>query len=181
MSNIEHEVKVLNINVEEIRAKLIKLGAVKKGDYRLRRYVFDTIPSIPGRWVRLRSNGQEATLAVKEISSSAIDGTSEWEVVVSDIDDTLTILEKIGIKHRSYQENQREEFCFEGAQISIDLWPKLQPYIEIEAKNIAEVVRIAKVLGYSRDVLVTENTTELYKTIGINVKEVAELKFNEGR
>lgn len=179
MSNIEHEAKVLNIDVDALRAKLAELGAKKVGSYNFRRYVFDTIPSTPDRWVRLRSNGVETTLAVKEIGSNAIDGTEEWEVTVSDIDAALTILQKIGINPRGYQENTREEYNFEGVQIALDTWPQLEPYVEIEAANTAEVVRIAALLGYNEDQLVAENTTELYKAIGIDVKSIAELKFDK--
>jgi Adenylate cyclase, class 2 (thermophilic) len=179
MSNIEHEAKVLNVDVEGVRSKLNDLHAAKVGDYNFRRFVFDTIPETPDRWVRLRSNGQETTLTVKEISSDAIDGTEEWEVVVSDFDATLAILGKIGINARGYQENTREEYSLEGAQVAIDHWPKLAPYIEIEAKDTDEVVRVANLLGYSQDELTAKNTKALYSDIGINLQEVAELKFDE--
>ena len=177
MSNIEHEAKVLNINTDELRSRLASLGAKKKGMFTFRRYVFDTIPASPNRWVRLRSDGTETTLTVKEISSNNIDGTEEWEVVVSDIDETLTILEKIGISARGYQENTREEYELDGVQIAIDHWPRLQPYVEIEASDTKTVVRVAKLLGYSEDILVANNTSDLYLAIGIDLKEVAELKF----
>ena len=170
MSNIEHEAKILEVNVDVVRKKLEGLGAKKVGDYTFRRYVFDTIPATENRWVRLRSTGEETTLTVKEIDTNAIDGTSEWEITVSDIDKTLVILEKIGISPRGYQENLREEYELSGAQVAIDTWPKLDPYVEIEAESVEGVIRIAGLLGYGEEDLTAENTSDLYKAIGIDLK-----------
>lgn len=180
MSSIEHEAKVLNIDVADIRAKLQKLGAVKKGDYTFRRYVFDTIPINEARWVRLRSDGHTTTLAIKEYSSNTIDGTEEWEIEVSDVDMALVILEKIGITPRGYQENTREEYTIKGATIAIDHWPKLKPYIEIEAQGTEAVIAAAASLGFDKGDLISDNTTSLYKEVGIDLKTLDVLKFEEG-
>ncbi len=179
MSDIEHEAKITNIDPVVVRHRLKKIGATKVGDYHFRRYVFDTIPASPDRWVRLRSDGKSTTLTVKEINSNTIDGTNEWEVAVSDLATTLKILEKIGIKPRGYQENKREEYQLDGVQVAIDSWPKLEPYVEIEATNSAEVIATASRLGYSEQTLVAENTTELYSKIGMDIKKIAELKFED--
>lgn len=181
MNNIEHEARILKIDTKTMRAKLKKLGAKKTGDYFFRRYVFDTIPATPNKWARLRSDGHEATLTVKEINSSAISGTSEWEISVSDIDKTLAILEKIGVTPRGYQENIREEYKFENVQITIDTWPKLQPYTEIEAENTTEVLRIARLLGYKESDITTDNTEKIYKSIGIDLKKTARLTFEASK
>lgn len=178
MSSIEYEAKILNINKEFARERLKEAGAVKTSNYTFRRYVFDTIPAVPNRWVRLRSDGQATTLAIKEINSDAIDGTDEWEVSVSDIDQTLRILEKIGIMPRGYQENTREEYDLDSAQVSIDCWPGLDPYLEIEASSTKEVIRVAKLLGYTSQQLTAENTEALYKNIGVNLKKTARLTFD---
>ena len=179
MSDIEHEAKIINISPATIRRRLKKIGATKVGDYHFRRYVFDTMPASPDRWVRLRSDGKSTTLTVKEINSSTIDGTKEWEVAVSDLATTLKILEKIGIKPRGYQENKREEYRLDGVQIAIDSWPKLKPYIEIEANSSTKVIETAGHLGYSKDDLIAKNTTELYREIGMDIKKIAKLKFED--
>ncbi|PID31471.1 adenylate cyclase [Candidatus Saccharibacteria bacterium] len=177
MKHTEIEAKILNINPIEIRQKLLDLGAKKIGQYDFRRYVFDTIPAASNRWIRLRSNGALTTMTVKEIEADTVDGTKEWEVDVSDMDTALIILEKIGLKPRGYQENKREEYDLDGSQITIDFWPKLKPYIEIESQKPADITKIAKRLGYSEGELVTSNTLELYQEIGIDLNKVSELKF----
>ena len=177
MSNIEYEAKIYDVIPADIVAKLARLGAKEIGSYNFRRYVFDTIPATPNRWVRLRSDGQHATLTVKEITAEAIDGTHEWEVEVSDLETTLEILAKIGIKPRGYQENKRQEYNLGGVQVVIDYWPKLKPYIEIEGNSAKEVINTAKLLGYAEDDLTTKNTTELYQDIGIDIEKMLELTF----
>jgi hypothetical protein len=178
VSNIEYEAKIYDVIPADIVAKLARLGAKEIGSYNFRRYVFDTIPAVPNRWVRLRSDGQHATLTVKEITTDAIDGTHEWEVEVSDLDTTLEILAKIGIKPRGYQENKRQEYNLGGVQVVIDHWPKLKPYIEIEGNSAEEVINTAKLLGYTEDDLTMKNTAELYQDAGIDIEKMLELTFN---
>ena len=177
--SIEYEAKVLNIDVDNFRAILKEQGAKKVNQLSFQRYVFDTIPKHESRWVRLRGDGQHTTLTVKEITSSEIDGTNEWEVTVSDINIALKILEKIGIQPRGYQENTREEYELDGVEISIDHWPKLKPYIEIEGSSREEVVKTAEKLGFSESNLVTDNTEVLYQRIGIDIKTTADLRFDD--
>ena len=177
--SIEFEAKVLNINRENILEKLNRLGAVKIKDYSFRRYVFDTIPKQDSRWIRLRSDGTETTLTVKEINNDKIDGTHEWEMKVSDIDTALKILEKIGIQPRGYQENLRTEYKINNVEVSIDTWPYLEPYIEIEGKDKNEVVNTARLLGFNESELTSVNTEKLYKDMGMNLKKINKLQFEE--
>ncbi|HKR81602.1 MAG TPA: CYTH domain-containing protein [Candidatus Saccharimonadales bacterium] len=177
MSDIEHEGKILQIDVEALQKKFAQLGVKMVGDYTFRRYVFDIVPAQKGTWVRLRTNGTETTLTVKQIASNAIDGTHEWEVGVSDFDTTLEILKKSGLTPKGYQENRRIEYAWQGAMLCIDYWPKLQPYLEIETEAKEEVKRIASELGFSLSELTGDNTMKLYAKQGIDLDQVAELKF----
>ena len=70
----EYEGRVLDINKEAVRRKLAGCGAelIAKKDYC--RYVFNTIPAIKDRWVRLRTDGQQTKLTVKEMTSATVDG-----------------------------------------------------------------------------------------------------------
>lgn len=175
----EYEAKLLNISVDNIVEKLTKIGAKKESSCLFRRYVLDTIPASTNRWVRLRSDGLKTTLTVKEIHNNNIDGTDEWEVEVSDIDTCLTILEKIGIRPRGYQENTRILYTLGRTEIAIDQWPGLEPYIEIEGPSKQDVVITAQKLGYSENELDARNTEHLYADIGIDIKNIKELKFDE--
>ena len=64
MSRIEYEVRVLEINKEEIESKLKELNATLIEDVLQKRYVYDFVPKRESEWIRLRTNGVETTGAV---------------------------------------------------------------------------------------------------------------------
>ena len=67
MSHIEYEVRVLEINKEEIQKRLESLGAKLVEDVFQKRYVYDFKPVIPSKWIRLRTNGTKSTLTIKNV------------------------------------------------------------------------------------------------------------------
>lgn len=174
---IEFEAKVLGVDPEDIRGRLNRCGAEKVGNYYFKRYVFDTIPPDPNKWIRLRTDGSKTTLAVKEISADTIDGTRETEVEVSGFDTTLAILKLSGLCPHGYQENRREEYLLDDVLVSIDYWPRLDPYIEIEGRDELEVIRIAEKLGYLASDLTSVNTKNLYAEVGIDLQAIQHLSF----
>jgi len=177
---LEYEAKILHINTAQFVQQVESLGARKTGSYHFRRYVFDTIPAQANKWVRLRTDGSHTTITCKEIVNNAIDGTIEKEVVVDDFDRALDVLVALGLKPRGYQENRREEYMLDGVQITVDSWPFLDDYAEIEGGSSDQVTAMITKLGYSPNDAVYKNTDELYKEIGIDLKTVAELRFDGG-
>lgn len=91
--SVEIEGRIININPEETKNTIIKLGAKSLGFYNFKRYTFDSMPKVAGLWGRLRTDGRNTTLTVKEIINDSLSGTNEWEIVVSDFNETLIILE----------------------------------------------------------------------------------------
>ncbi|MBI1952398.1 class IV adenylate cyclase [Candidatus Saccharibacteria bacterium] len=163
----------------QMREKLLALGAVPDGEHLQKRYVFDVIPKKPGKWLRLRTNGDLTTLTLKHIKNDGVGGTMEVEVVVDDFDKVLQIIESAGIKNSGYQENKRTDFRLGKAQISIDKWPLIPPYIEIEAPTKTMVKNIAKKLGYDPKDIIGDNTVKVYKRYGIDLEDIESLKFAE--
>ena len=96
MSRIEYEVRVLEIDKDEIQSKLKKLNATLIEDVFQKRYVYDFNPVVSSKWIRLRTNGSKTTLTIKNVESSNIDGTKEVEIEVSDFDTTNEILKELG-------------------------------------------------------------------------------------
>ena len=68
----EYEVRVLEIDKDELIRKLESLNATKVGEFNQKRYVYDTIPKENGKWIRLRTNGKETTLTFKDVTSISI-------------------------------------------------------------------------------------------------------------
>ena len=174
---IEIEGRILNIDPEETKAKLLAIGAKPLGFYNFRRYVFDPAVGAPHRWLRLRTDGNKTTLTFKELTNDSFTGTEEWEIEVSDFETTLLILEKTGIKYRSYQENTRDEYEYRGTKLSIDHWPKLGYLLEIEVEKEDYIREIADRLGFKSQDVVSTDYSELYRNIGIDINNCEILKF----
>lgn len=174
---IEHEAKILDIDPEATERLILDKGGQKLGERFMRRYVYDITPGDQSKWIRLRDTGDEITLTVKQITSDAIDGTHEIEVGVDNFAATNALLGVMGFTAKSYQETKRTSFILDGAQVEIDTWPQIPPYLEIEAGSKDEVVRVAGLLGYTEADLTGENTIKIYARYGIDLNAVPALRF----
>ena len=175
--DIEYEVRILDIDKDIFIKKLEKLKAEKVGDFFQRRYVYDFNPVVKGKWIRLRTNGRESTLTIKNIVSPLIDGTKEIEIEVSDFDKCNFILNELGYHDKGYQENKRTRYYLDGVEIDIDTWPMLPTYVEIEGKSEKEVMTVLKKLGYNENEVTTLDVDSIYKKYGYDVKKIDILKF----
>ena len=259
MSKIEKEVKILNINVDEVKKNLLEVGAVSKGEKNQKIYVYD-VPTIyyrfleirtllnsdspmiistnkkrlknlileyidlaeesdlsnfdidllnsigdleieqirqiisdkkleesfrkfninPNKWIRLRESNGKTELTTKHIlekKNSKFQNVIENEIEVSSLEEANLILESIGISRRSYQEKIRYSYKYKEAEIEIDIWPLLNPYLEIECDDEKIIDEIVNMLNLSSHEIVSLNTEQLYKRINIDVHAMSELKF----
>ncbi|TDW84529.1 adenylate cyclase class 2 [Kribbella pratensis] len=174
---IEFEAKVLGVDPDEVAGRILSLGGRRVGDRLMRRYVYDIEAGDQSRWIRLRDTGTAVTLTVKEIAHDGIDGTTETEVVVGDFETTNELLGRVGFEPKSYQENRRTSFELAGAQLELDRWPLIPPYLEIEGRSRGHVLDVGHMLGVSEDDLTGENTTKVYARYGIDLSTIADLRF----
>ena len=175
----EKEIKVLNINPEEAEKLLSSLGYVKTEELGFRRFVYNVIPVNPNAWIRLRSNGKKTTLTYKESVSDTIDGMKEIEVEVNDFDETNELLKAAGHDPRNYQENTRINYEGRNCTISIDSWPQIPVYMEIESTDVESVTKCLEDLAdLVKDKKQTSlSTEEVYRQYGIELSSIKELKF----
>jgi adenylate cyclase, class 2 len=174
---IEYEARVLEIDPEHIKQKILACGGQAVRESLMRRYVYSIDKRDLNRFIRLRDTGFEVTLTYKEIKHDGIDGTEETELVVDDFDKTDEFLSRLGYQEKWYQENYRSSFQLADARLEIDRWPRIPPYLEIEADSYEEVIRIAALLGVLEDQLIGENTLKIYVHYGINLKKIKDLRF----
>ncbi len=174
----EFEERVLEVDKEDIIKKLEKLNAVKVGDFRQRRYVYDFHPKRENEWIRLRTDGNRTTLTYKNVEKNTIDGTKELEIEVSSFDKTNELLEILGYRRRAYQENYRTRYLVEGVEIDIDSWPLIPTYLELESDNIEKIKKIEKKLDIDEELITNLNCNSIYKEIyNIDIDNIEELKF----
>lgn len=175
----EIEERILEINKEEIIAKLEKLGAKKVGDWHQKRYVYDFIPIRENEWIRLRTNGVETTLTYKNVESKDLSGTKELEIVVSDFEETNQLLRIMGYTPKAFQENLRTRYYLDHIEIDIDTWPLIPTYLEIEGSTEEEVKKVEQLLGLTDAKITTANCKEIYlQEYGIDINQIEELKFD---
>ncbi len=147
---IEFEAKYPKINKDEIRKKLKGLGAeLVFAERKFIRMTFDT-PNLlsKGAWVRLRDEGEKTTMTFKIVENeNSAAGMKEVSFKISDINAAKTLLEQIGLTHKGYEENLREEWKLGSVTFDIDSWPLIDPYIEIEAPSEETVKEYFSKLG----------------------------------
>lgn len=176
----EYEGRVLNIDKASVQQRLTDLGAKLVAKKNYRRYVFNAVPAVKNRWVRLRTDGQKTKLTVKEITKATVDGVQEWETRVDDFETALTILEKMGLKPKGYQENRRELYTLDGVKLSIDEWPGLKPLLEIEGHNKDEVYSMLNKLNLDSSQFTANSISQIYlDELGIDLDNRPELRFED--
>lgn len=174
----EYEVRVLEINKEEIIKRLEELGATKIREYNFKRYVYDLKPADNQKWIRLRTDGKVTTLTYKQVVSNTIDGTKEIEIEVDDFEKTNEFMEKIGFKHKGYQENKRTQYILNEIELDIDSWPMLPPYLEIEGKSEQDVLKMQELLNVDNSKVTALNNMDIYKQIyNIDISKMEVVKF----
>lgn len=173
----EFEAKALNIDPDVVAGVILEAGGVHVADRLMRRYVYDIVPGDKSRWIRLRDNGTESTLCVKQIISAEIDGVREVEIEISDFEATNALLGMLGFTPKAYQENRRSSWKLDGVRLEIDSWPLIPPYLEIEGDSVEQVHETAERLGLSADELTAENTTDVYGRYSIDLSAITDLRF----
>ena len=99
---------------------------------------------------RVRDEGDKVALNFKQrLGDDKYD--DEIEVVVDSFDNTVALVEAIGLKVHSYQESRRESWSLDGCEVVLDEWPWLEPYIEIEGPSESAIRGTAEKLGFDWD------------------------------
>lgn len=134
----EFEAKYPKIEKNEIRKKLKSLGAkLVFAERKFTRMTFDT-PDLKKKnaWVRLRDEGDKLTMTFKVVEDeNSVAGMKEVSFEISNIEAAKTFLIQLGLKHKGYEENLREEWKLGNVIFEIDTWPLIDPYLEIEAPS----------------------------------------------
>ena len=174
----ELEVKVLNIDVDEVIKKLNNLGAKflyreHQKNYNITSSKFVYIPI--GSYLRIREiiddKGKtlNITLTYKEnIKNEEIRENNEYNVNISDIEGMLSILNFLGYDSFDIGEKERFSFEFIDSIIDIDIWDKKVypfPYMEIESTKLENIYNILDLLEIGRENISLKSIKELQEEI----------------
>ena len=184
----EIEVKFLNVDFDDVRAKLTALGAVCEQPMRLMKRALSENADMrkDGRdaFIRLRDQGDKVTLTFKEFKTLSLTGAQEYEVEVSNFDTMLAILREAGLPPRTFQESKRETWMLGEVEVVLDEWPWLNRYIEIEGPTEALVEVTAKNMGFDWSDAVFGSVDVAYKLqyphmSGRGVIDLPEVRFGD--
>lgn len=148
---IEYEATFININKDEVRARLRAVGAELVYPEILQKRVTFRLPAgqaKPGGWLRVRDEGDKITMSLKVRNGDNIEDQKELCLKIDNFDVGAAFLENIGCEKKAYQETRRELWQLDGAQITIDEWPWLEPFVEVEGKNEENVKAVSAQMGF---------------------------------
>lgn len=179
--NLEIEATFIEVNKEEIRQKLAKLGGkLIQSETLMRRIVFSL--NNKHTFARVRDEGNRITLTYKNHLNDTLTGTEEINVEVSNYEDTIAILKACGLRAKSDEDSYRETWELNDVEITIDTWPWIPTYIEIEGPTAEAVADAAAQLGYNIKDGIIGSVDEVYKlyydvTSDLINEQLAEFKF----
>ena len=148
----EIEAKFPDIDARALRSVLKEKGAdLEHPEVLMRRKTFDysdrRLYKIGG-WIRVRDEGDKVTLSYKQLNDRTLHGTKEADVVVDDFEKACRFLEAIGMMTKSYQETKREKWNYKGVEVTLDTWPWVPTFAELEGSTEEMVREVAGDLGF---------------------------------
>jgi adenylate cyclase class 2 len=173
----EKEVKVLNIDKDEIENKLKNIGATLIKDEEQINIRFDSEESILKKnlngYLRIRItknllNGETKNTMTfkKSISRDKLRVNEEIETEISNVEETSKILEILGYKKKRPGLKHRRSYIYDNIIFEIDTWDKEtypKPYLEIEMSSEEDLEKAIKLLNLDRSQITSKSIAELRK------------------
>ena len=163
--NIEYEATFENVDKDDVRDRLRAAGAaLVRAEYAQKRVVFN-MPlghEIPGGWLRVRDEGGKTTMSLKVVDGSSIENQKEICLAVDDFDAAVEFLSLVGADRKAHQETRRELWSLDGTEVTIDEWPFLEPFVEVEGRDEATVRAASEKIGFDYATAVFCSTDTLY-------------------
>lgn len=173
----EREVKVLNIDKDEIEKKLKDVGAILLKDEEQTNIRFDTETDFLKKqyngYLRIRItknllNGDtKNTLTFKKsISRGKLRVNEETETEISNFEETVKIIEFLGYNKKRPGYKHRRSYSYDNITYEIDTWDietYSKPYLEIEMSSEEELEKAIKLLNLDRSQITTKSIDELRK------------------
>ena len=148
---IEYEATFTNIDKQDIRERLRKIeGKLIRPEFLQKRVVFN-LPEeykIKGGWIRVRDEGDKIRMSLKIVDGTGIESQKEISLKVDSLERAEEFLTLLGCQKKAYQENKRELWKIDGMEITINEWPFLEPFVEIEGDSEESVKDMAEKLGF---------------------------------
>lgn len=187
----EIEAKFLDIDVNKIQEKLKEFGAVKIGEFLQKWATFDYPDWRLDKdlsWIRVRDEGNgEISLsfkkrlgAVDRNASSNDEGMQEIQLKIDSFEKATDFFKAIGLVTKHTAEKKRIRWVKEDTEFDIDIYPGLEPMIEIETTSQEKIKTSAEALGLNYEDRKIFSSSQAYALKGIDVGSLVKISFEEG-
>lgn len=187
----EIEAKFLDIDVDKIQEKLKEFGAVKIGEFLQKWATFDYPDWRLDKdlsWIRVRDEGNgEISLsfkkrlgAVDRNASSNDEGMQEIQLKIDSFEKATDFFKAIGLVIKHTAEKKRIRWVKEDTEFDIDIYPGLEPMIEIETTSQEKIKTSAEALGLNYEDRKIFSSSQAYALKGIDVGSLVKISFEEG-
>jgi adenylate cyclase class 2 len=172
------EIRIIDINVEEIRRKLLNINAPKVKEENQINNIYDFSDRrllMNKGYARIRTVKDELTNStIHYITTKKLISQEKYKIMEeheSEIKDELAakgIFESLGLSLIQSIKKYRESYKYKNTLIEIDINEKEFcpfPYIEIESSDETEIEEVVDLLGYS---LSDTTSKSIYELIELN-------------
>lgn len=147
----EYEATFSRVEKNDMRQRLRGIGAtLVKPEFLQKRTTFNppVDTHLPGAWLRVRDEGDKVTMSLKSLQGNRIEDQQEICLTVSDYAQAIALLSVMGCQEKAFQETKRELWKLGDVEVTIDEWPYLEPFVEVEGPNEESVRSVAEKLGF---------------------------------
>ena len=179
----ELETRIVDIDVDDIRNKLISLGGekVKSEDQVNEIYDFEDGRLLAAKgYARVRTTidrltGKETIFMTtkKMLSQGTFKVMEENEVIVDNKEMARRIFTSLGLKLQESISKYRESYKINDSLVEIDINDKSFcpfPYLEIETTSVEKLEEIVKLLGYTLEDTTSQTIYDILAERGIQGK-----------
>ena len=150
--DVEYEATFESVDKDQLRSRLTSAGAkLLKEEFLQKRTVFN-LPSstnVLGGWARVRDEGDKITVSVKAVTGTKITDQKEVSLIVDSYQRAEQFLLVSGFNQKAYQETLRELWALNEVEVTIDTWPFLDSFVEVEGASETEVQVVSELLGFN--------------------------------
>lgn len=174
----EHEIKVLDVNVEEVCKRLEEIGAKKVYDDVRTIIALDTedrhFLNDKDKLIRVTDEG--SIKVTMHVNQSKPDIKSGIKFKTSRLKETMDFFHEMGLDPISKVEAPRISYELGKIDFDIDKFPAIPAFLEIDIENIEEegytVEDLLKKLGLENNKVVVKGTEDIHELYGVDYFDV---------
>jgi adenylate cyclase class 2 len=167
----EHEIKVLDINVDKVAARLAQMGAKKVYDDIRTITTYDTPSRDLARQDKLVRITEEGTVKTTlHVHNSDPERKEVIKYKASGMEEQERLLSELGFFPIAKVRARRVSFELGAVDFDMDIFPAIPPFLEIDAENLmpAQIEEILAKLGLAQNKTVELGTEQIHSLYDVD-------------